>query len=427
MSSYKINNKIFLGFLVCLISILNIANVFAESKIIASGVTANSLGLVITPDQVIISQRVLEPNNTNNNVNGKSELSYIVDGLGNIKHPITGKVVGNTFLGDVVNLDGSFTNVDGNKIYPADSLKDDKDYTFNNDGSVTDQNGRVLFLDGRQVDKDGTIHYIDGAVKYNDGTYVDSFGLVHYQDGITLYPDGTKILKDGTIQSVKDNEKDKTEITAGEWKAGLNGAVQFVKVDKMRQASLAKNEWVYTKGQSDNYAWFLIDSNSNMVVGWAKKDNEYYFLSNIPSHIGELVLGTANIDGKVYQFDTITGALKGSNKPPAQKVNVIGAINHIAGVDGYWLENNGKKRFMTYQVASDKIIEVPATGWFMIDCNYYYLDSTGVPITGIVEDNGITYYMNDDGTMLEGGEVKANGITYVFDKGTGALRLSYIG
>ena len=144
-------------------------------------------------------------------------------------------------------------------------------------------------------------------------------------------------------------------------------------------------------------------------------------------NLGRALKGWWLLDGKVYHFDTTTGALRGSDKPPAQKVNVIGAINHIAGVDGCWLENNGKKRFMSYQVVNDKIVEVPATGWFMIDCNYYYLDSTGAPITGIVKDNGITYYMNDDGTMLEGGEVKTNGITYVFDKGTGALRLSYIG
>lgn len=427
MSSYKINKKKLLISLIFVIFILNVSKLLAESKIIAPGVTANSLNMVLTPDQATISQKAIEPNVDNLNKNEKSKLAYIVDGLGNIKHPITGKVVGNTFLGDTINADGSFTNINGNKIYPADSIKDDKDYTFNNDGSVTDPDGRVLFLDGRQVDKDGTIHYIDGAIKYNDGTYVDSFGLVHYQDGTTLYPDGTKILKDGTIEDKNKKEEKKTEVTAGEWRAGLNGAVQFVKVDKMRQASLAKNEWIYTKGQSDNYSWFLIDSNSNMVVGWAKKDNEYYFLSNIESHIGELIFGTANIDGTTYQFDTKTGALKGNIKPPAQKVNVIGATNHIAGIDGYWIETNGKKRFMTYQLSTDKIVEVPATGWFMIDCNYYYLDSTGAPVTGIVKDNDITYYMNDDGTMLEGGEVKTNGITYVFDKATGALRLSYIG
>ena len=146
-------------------------------------------------------------------------------------------------------------------------------------------------------------------------------------------------------------------------------------------------------------------------------------MSTNPNSRGEIVKGTVTIDGKSYTFDADTGALK-SGDAPTKNLSVLGAVNHVLGKDGNWRKyDTGETYFVTFfKMPDGSILEVPPSGWFMIDGRYYFFDEYGIPKTGLVVFDEKYYYFNTDGTMLEGGEVVIDGTVYVFDKATGACR-----
>lgn len=361
--------------------------------------------------------------------------AFTVDSQGNIRDGAQ-NIVGNIYLGDRVNSDGSFTAANGITIYPNGAVRDTFGNIYNPDGSITTANGSTYYPNGDVRDATGTVYHADGSTTLPDGTVKDADGIIHHPDGSITLPDGTTYFVDGTVMSPGGIQIDQlgqivpAEVpvnnieTPGSWNydpATNNWKFENINADGTK--TTYTDQWINTENAQGEKVWYTVDKDGNMVTGWLKSDGEYYFMSTDPNSRGELVKGTVMIDGKTYTFDAETGALT-SGDAPTDKLTVMGAINHITGKDGIWKTYaTGEKYFVKYFDMPDGTrLEVPPSSWFMIDGHYYFFDQYGIPKTGLVEFDKKYYYFNEDGTMKEGGEVTIGNITYVFDKATGACR-----
>ena len=61
-----------------------------------------------------------------------------------------------------------------------------------------------------------------------------------------------------------------------------------------------------------------------------------------------------------------------------------------------------------------------ATGWILVNNQWYFMDETGKMLTGTINSNGKTYYLAADGHMLANATVTLNGVQYQADS-SGAL------
>ena len=357
--------------------------------------------------------------------------AFYVDEFGNIRDP-KDNIVGNIYLGDRVNLDGSFTAVNGITIYPSGEVMDIFGNFYNKDGSITTPAGSTYYPNGDVKDITGTIYHPDGTITMPDGTTRDLNGVIHHPDGSITLADGTTYFVDGTIllpsgmllnpaaqivqPEVQNNE------TPGNWY--YDPAVnkwKFEFVDQNNNKITYSDEWIYTKNAQGTLTWYAVDKDGYMITGWLKADGEYYFMSEDSTTRGEQVKGRMTIKGTTYTFDTDTGALI-SGAVPKTRLSVIGAVNHVTGEDGTWkLYSTGERYFVyNFKMQDGTELQVPPSKWFMIDGNYYYFDEYGIPKTGLIVYDDKYYYLNSDGTMKEGGEVTIGTKTYVFDKATGA-------
>lgn len=359
---------------------------------------------------------------------------YTIDEQGNIRDAAQ-NIVGNIYYGDRVNADGSFTAASGITIYPNGAVVDVFGNIYNPDGSITTAVGTTYYVNGDIKDATGTIYHVDGSITLPNGTVKDANGIVHYPDGSIMLPDGTTYYVDGTVLSpggiqidqlgkIVPEEVNASKQTPGSW--GYDPSTnnwKFENTNADGTKTTYKDQWISTKNTKGEDAWYTVDRDGNMVTGWLKSDGEYYFMSNDSKSRGELVTGTVTIDGKTYTFDSETGALK-TGEPPVKNFSVLGAENHIAGVDGNWKTyETGEKYYVFYfDMPDGSQLEVPPSSWYMVDGNYYYFDKYGIPQTGLVVYDDKYYYFNEDGKMKEGGEVTIGDTTYVFDKATGACR-----
>ena len=360
--------------------------------------------------------------------------AYTIDAQGNIRDAAQ-NIVGNIYYGDRVNADGSFTSASGITIYPNGAVVDIFGNIYNPDGSITTAAGTTYYVNGDIKDATGTIYHVDGSVTLPNGTVKDANGIVHYPDGSIMLPDGTTYYVDGTVLSpggiqidqlgkIVPEEVATSKQTPGSW--GYDPSTnnwKFENISADGTKTTYKDQWINTKNTKGQDAWYTVDRDGNMITGWLKCDGEYYFMSNDSKSRGELVTGTVTIDGKTYKFDNETGALK-TGEPPVKNFSVLGAENHIAGVDGNWKTyETGEKYYVFYfDMPDGSQLEVPPSSWYMVDGNYYYFDKYGIPQTGLVVYDDKYYYFNEDGKMKEGGEITISDTTYVFDKATGACR-----
>ena len=359
---------------------------------------------------------------------------FTVDEYGNIRDKDK-NIVGNIYIGDRVNPDGSFTAVNGITVYPNGAIVDPFGNIYNPDGSITTVTGNTYFVNGDVMDPTGAIYHADGSITLPNGVVKDADGIIHYPDGSITLPDGTTYLVDGTTISpggiqvnqlgeIIPAENEINQDTPGAWNydpASNNWKFEISNEDGSKITY--KDQWIRTKNIQGESTWFTVDKDGNMITGWLKSEGEYFFMSTNPNSRGEIVKGTVTIDGKSYTFDADTGALI-SGEVPTSNLNVLGAVNHESGKDGTWKKyDTGESYFVTYFIMPDgSILEVPPSGWYMIDGRYYFFDEYGIPKTGLLVFDEKYYYFNNDGTMLEGGEVVIDGTTYVFDKATGACR-----
>ena len=307
--------------------------------------------------------------------------------------------------------------------------------------SINEKIGRasVYYANGDIMDSEGIIYHADGSVTYTDGTFKDINGVIHYPDGSIKMPNGTTYFSSGVIEyssglqvdangeRVNTNEVTYDE-SDGTWDydpATNNWKFKIID-DNGYVLRVYYNCWIYKKNAKGIGSWYAVDDDGNMMVGWTKHNGEFYYLSQKSSSRGELTTGEAIIAGKTYEFDKTTGALiKGDI--PTRNFSVLGAVNHVSREDGYWKRGSGgKKYFMVYKKVPGILkVSEPASGWIMIDGYYYYLDAEGAPETGLKIYEDKYYYLREDGRMQEGGEVHIGGVTYVFDKATGACITMY--
>jgi glucan-binding YG repeat protein len=213
-------------------------------------------------------------------------------------------------------------------------------------------------------------------------------------------------------------------VTPGSWNyEPISNQWKFENINADGTKTTYTDQWINTENAQGEKVWYTVDKDGNMVTGWLKSDGEIYFMSTDPNSRGELVKGTVMIDGKTYTFDEETGVLV-SGDAPTGNLTVLGATNHVAGVDGVWKTyDTGEMYFVKYFDMPDGTrLEIPPSDWFMIDGHYYFFDKYGIPQTGLIVYDDKYYYLKEDGTMQEGGEVTIGDLIYVLDKATGACR-----
>lgn len=383
---------------------------------------------------VFVNNRFLVPAKNNKEV--ENDNCFVLKDNGSIVDQ-KGNILGNIHTGDIFNADGSFTILNGITKYPDGRLKDKDGNIFNTDGSITQPDGSVTlpdgntyYKDGKMKDSYGNIVYPNEIIELTDGTVKDTAGILHHLDGsittiegIRYYLDGRVALFDGT-EIVKQNifanttEKDTEGNFVFEPKTNK---YKFVSKDRVGNSVELVDQWILKTDQNGKKKWYIVNHAGNMSTGWVKKDGEYYYMSKEIANMGEMVVGRQNINGKIYEFDNDGRLVKG--KAPFDELDVIGATNHKLGVDGKWILDNGVKKFMTWSMTNDgTILEASPSGWYMIDGSYYFFDTLGKPLTGLIISDGKYYYMQSDGKMKEGGDVIIGGIKYIFDKATGACR-----
>lgn len=299
----------------------------------------------------------------------------------------------------------------------------------------------MYYANGDIKDADGIIYHADGSITYTDGTFKDVNGAIHYLDGSIKMPNGVTYFSNGVVEYTSGVQVDangeminnniaetKTDEYEGVWDYDpATDNWKFKVIDENGYIlRIYYNCWVYKKNAKGDGSWYAVDADGNMIVGWAKHNGDFYYLSPKSNSRGELIKGEAIIGGKTYEFDKDTGALMKGDKPH-RNFSVIGATNYVSREDGYWKRGvDGRRYFMLYKdVPGTLKVSEPASGWMMIDGYYYYLNSEGAPETGLKIYDGKYYYLERDGRMLEGGEIHLNGVTYIFDKATGACLSMY--
>lgn len=312
----------------------------------------------------------------------------VLDGYGN--------VVDNKTFGASVTADGRYIDGDGN--------------IHNADGSITAQNGVTFFIDGAMRDIDGIKYYTDGTMELMDGTKI-------LTDGTIIPPSEVKQNEVPALNGSNANQLVNTDVW--EYDPETNGW-KFSVIDASGEKSYYEKQWVLAYGVNGNPGWYLTGNNGNMVTGWAKKDGEYYYLSTADANKGEALVGTQVIDGLTYQFD-LDGKLLVGEKPAMTPIEVIGGTNHTLGVDGTWAVDPITNREMFVEKNGNV-----AVGWFLVDGDWYYFDTAGRMVTGMIIEGGKKYYLTPDEGANKGklfaGQVTYGDMVYDFDKATGALK-----
>lgn len=401
---------------------------------------------------------------------------FIYDGLGN--------VVDNIIFGGHVNLDGTWVDGFGNKHNKDGSITNVMGATYYLDGSIKTAEGITFFTDGTYMDQLGIKYDINGNVIMDtdleveasefifneDGSITAPNGIVYRTDGTALLTDGRVVYPDGTIvlpteeNIVVVNELgvpvfpeviDETPMVMQEQLEVINqvpapiqapapapvikrGTIEYdvtsnsykvCKVNSDGSKQYYNDSWVQVSNANGKETWCLTDKNGGLVTGWAKKDGDWYYMSNADANKGELTKGATTIDGVSYSFDN-EGKLIGQ-RPNITKYTVVGADNMIAGVDGNWNDKGNGTTTFTRNVkkADGTIVKEDAKGWLMVDGEFYFFDDTGKMKTGLIVSDGKYYYLSDKegkkGQMISGENVVIDGHNYSFDKATGACLTIY--
>ncbi|MCQ4116426.1 hypothetical protein NOU10_03355 [Ligilactobacillus sp. MP3] len=162
----------------------------------------------------------------------------------------------------------------------------------------------------------------------------------------------------------------------------------------------------------ENGHWRLY-RNGNLQHGFQKIETQnkvvYY------DHLGNMLYGQQNINGKWYNFDKVTGAMTIGEKYIPTQDKVVWYSDDGTMLYG-WQNIDGKVHYF------DKITGKMTTGQKNIDGHWYLFDSKGVMQQGFqnIGYQNKTVYYNEDGWMLYGWQ-NIDGKVYYFDKVTGKM------
>ncbi|WP_242439776.1 hypothetical protein [Ligilactobacillus salivarius] len=162
----------------------------------------------------------------------------------------------------------------------------------------------------------------------------------------------------------------------------------------------------------ENGHWRLY-RNGNLQHGFQKIETQnkvvYY------DHIGNMLYGQQNINGKWYNFDKVTGAMTIGEKYIPTQDKVVWYSDDGTMLYG-WQNIDGKVHYF------DKITGKMSTEQKNIDSHWYLFDNKGVMQQGFqnIGYQNKTVYYNEDGWMLYGWQ-NIDGKVYYFDKVTGKM------
>ena len=135
-------------------------------------------------------------------------------------------------------------------------------------------------------------------------------------------------------------------------------------------------------GETDYTDWYYMDSSGKPTKGWKQLSKKWYYFDKT---YGWMYKGWREISGKWYFFDRSSGAMKSSC--------------FVQGdTDWYYLNSSGN----------------PVTGWQKVSNKWYYFDTGFRMLTGWQEIEGKTYYFYDSGAMavnttIDGVKINSSG------------------
>lgn len=211
-------------------------------------------------------------------------------------------------------------------------------------------------------------------------------------------------------------------------------ATGFTKIGKYTYFFSAKGikqtGWVTTGGQK-----YWLNKNGVLQTKrwlWSKK---YYASSS-----GAVLKGLNAISGKLYYFNTSTGA-----KVTKKKVTVGNDTYYFqkdgSAIKGKWLKLSGKYYYFKsdgkmatstwvgkYYVGADgaRTGQTKTTGWSTVNGKKYYFDSNGNMVTGFQKISNYTYYFDSNGVMLTGIQSIGSKKYYFYSDGHMAASITII-
>ncbi len=342
------------------------------------------------------------------------------------------------------NLERGFKTINGNKYYFDYNMYRDQFFSVENNGNIAeyyaDENGviKTSWFEVNEskyyADENGKL--LSGAVTINNKKYYfqeNNYEPYMYSNS-WLELNGEKYYygEDGTMQTGIFTAYDGEEYYANSDGVNITGFVTISSTDKKtyyfdpENGYMLKSNFLDVDGdeKSDNY----FDENGVMQTGLFDVDgNTYYADSN-----GEIKYGIVNINNKKYYFNPYMYKesyieANENNEHPTYYANsngeiVSGLFNvnegtcyadsegiilsgfQKIGENTYYFENNNYVPFMH----KNELININ-------DYNYYF-NEQGKMETGFFNKDGLTYYAQDDGTIVNGeGIIEINGKYYYSD------------
>lgn len=161
--------------------------------------------------------------------------------------------------------------------------------------------------------------------------------------------------------------------------AEINGVLYFFNDD----GSLASKEgWKYIDEVYFPY-WIFVNKDGTLATGWKHYGGKWYYLN---PYSGKMSTGFDEINGKQYYFDTNNGEL----------------ITNQWIKDSYYDEYSDTWYHDWYYATANGTLATNSWIKFQADGKWYYLDSNGLMVKdGPNWVNGVLYYFNADGSLLE--------------------------
>lgn len=209
-------------------------------------------------------------------------------------------------------------------------------------------------------------------------------------------------------------------------------------VYKEEDGSYSKNKFKEIQGQT-----YYFDTIGNMVTGWKSLEDKWYYFSGS----GAMVKGWIQLEDTWYylkdngvmesnSFVSDTYFVKNNGSMATKEwVKVKGDYYYILEngmrLTNSWVETGGLWYYLLGDgiMATNQWVEnqyyvqnsgVMVTGWYDVNGKTYYFRPNGASVTGMTQVGGVSYYITPEGGLQEGW-IHLEGRWYYADPGSGAF------
>ncbi|OOM80580.1 putative endo-beta-N-acetylglucosaminidase precursor [Clostridium puniceum] len=244
----------------------------------------------------------------------------------------------------------------------------------------------------------GKWYYLNSNGKMETGWVKDNKDWYYLDTDGKMVTDDWKQDQYGKWYYLDTNGKMATD----KWKKGKDG--YFYCLDS--SGNMVKENWVQDKGK-----WYYLNPKGQMLTGWQEINNQEYFFD---WSTGEMKTGLIKDgDGKLYNLDDDSGAVKTGWMKKDDDTwyyfggddgeSITGWINDNG--TSYYLDENGNIKTGWFQYGEswyylDSDSGVMQTGWKQYGDSWYYFNPRGDMKKGWLEEKGNWYYLNSEGEML---------------------------